>query len=294
MNFRIWGRKKTASRAVELKDISTQSWLKRGGIIDGRKFEKILLAGKRIYPDFIESKFENCVFRQLKTKGHFWGASNLWKDCVFEDLILEEVMSPQNRFENCNFKNVTIKKYSPHDTVFINCTFENLTLEAMYTRPNVRNSMIKKRIAELWDFPEIDELDKRYLTLMFRGCRFERPEFTNCLFAHMSFEDSVFTEPSGQGNRIDSIEGDNLDWVNAVQQKEGQSAYIQALRDMIDEKLGPESWSSLRLKALCESNNGKQVESIWLGDFLEGGIPSAEYDVIERITDQLNKRFPPI
>ncbi|MBO1319487.1 hypothetical protein [Acanthopleuribacter pedis] len=212
---------------------------------------------------------------------------------MFEDLVLEEMISPQNRFENCRFKNVTLKRYNPAETLFINCTFENVKLEALFVQPNRRNRMIRNRMSELWPYPEIGEMDKRRLSLMFRGCRFVKPVFTNCLLSHMSFEDTVFTEPSGQGNRMDTVEGDNLAWLKAEQARPGDDPYMEALINMIDEKLGATSWSKLRLEAFSKVNEGKALRSNWLDDLIKGGIPDNEFDVIEEIIDELATRFPP-
>lgn len=275
-------------------DISGDNWSKSRAVLAGLWFEEILLAGKRIRPDFVECTFERGVFRKLKAKQHFWGASNLWRDCVFEDLVLDEVISPQNRFENCTFKNVTLKRYNPVDTLFLNCTFENVTFEALYVQPNRRNRMIRNRMAELWPYPEIAEMDKRRVSLLFRGCRFIKPVLTNCVLAHMSFEASEFIEPEGAGNRLEGLDGEIPAWLVAQQPTAPEGTYMEALNAMIDEKLGPQSWSKLRLTAFCQTYQGKHLESDWLDDLMKGGVPPQEYDVIEAIIDELESHFPPI
>ena len=272
-------------------DLSDASWDTQGVVLSQLNFEEVILSGKWIRPDFVDCTFKGCIFRNLSSESHFWGASNLWIDCEFERLRLDDVISPQNRFIDCRFKDVYLRRYRVSETAFINCTFDRMTVEGLSVQGNTRNRAVRAHMAELWNFPEIVEMDSMNLSLLFRDCRFENPVFKYCDFRNTSFEKSTFLDPVSEASIFNGAEGVHSWWDELDGEDTPTNAYIKELRRLIIERLGPSSWSRSRLKVFFSRYEGRFIRSDWFEDLVENGIPDHEYDIVEEIMDELNRHF---
>ncbi len=278
-------------RQAGVVDLSDDSWEKYRSVLGRLHFDRIALQGKQVRPNFIDSTFSNCQFRDLSSEGNFWGACNSWKRCEFENLRLRDAISPQNRFEACRFVRAEFRRYQPAETVFVGCTFERFMVEGLRVLPNTRNKIARSRLAELWPFPELQELDLRRISLMFRDCHFEKPVFKNCRFGPTVFENCSFDSPRLEACDLNGTVG--LEEWSGIDEQEIENAYMSELTRLLELRLGKDSWSAGRLRDFLATYEGQHLESDWFEALVENGIPDDEYAVVEGIVDLLDRQFPP-
>lgn len=283
-------RKLLGVREEGILDVSGDNWNATSGVLSGIVFKRISLRDTGVRPTFVECQFDDSVFISLRTNGQFWGAMNLWMRCSFENLKLDKVISPQNRFVDCAFTNCTFRKYQPCETAFVSCVFHQLKIDGFHAKPNMRNVRLRKKLTEKWPFPELESMDNQGLSVLFKKCHFETPEFINCRFENVAFTASTFITPRISDCDLSGVVSD-LQWWSDTRTHEPDAAYKEALIDEITRRLGKDSWTFGKVKECLAKYQGKEFRIKWSRYVIDGGIPDEEYDILEQIIDSLRGRF---
>lgn len=254
-------------------------------VIRGESFDGCDLHPKKVLANFVECTFTDCRFANLRSDHTFWGASNRWTDCTFSNCVCSGLISPFNRFEDCVFANFQFTQYAPCGTTFVNTTFDSVRFTAMKAQPNFRNTTIRRQIAELWPYPEIDELDERRASVLFRECTFASPRFQRAYFDQMVFDSCKIQSPEFIGCSFAGIQNLQERWWDNVNDTNPEHQYVIEVHQKIEEILGTSS-QSFQLSEQWLTQLPGSTHADWFDYLLDNGIPDNEFDTVERLLDE--------
>lgn len=260
-------------------DISHSDWESSLAVINGVELDKVRLACRAVYPNFVNSKITDSEFSNLTTDGHFWGGGNEWQGCLFSSCLLRSVISPQNLFVDCIFKDVDFDGYVACETLFASCRFLNCKFESLRTKP--------KRSTR-WAISQMAALGS---SLQFVGCQFDQPTFSHCIFTDTAFKNSNIVDPVAKECDFTNINSDRKWWPDSAQ----SDVFVSYLNRVIAEilaQLGPNSSAAKALStykvAYVRGDNKSKDYSACL---YEGNVSDRELEVVEDIFDRLGPRF---
>lgn len=262
-----------------LADISAADWGGALVVLRGLTFRKVKLEGRGVRPNFVECHVEGSTFRRLTSHGHFWGAGNIWRNCTFDRVTMENVMSPQTRFENCRFAHLDLTQYRPCETIFSGCEFTGLRVLGMRAVDASGFS----------GFPEIAELGA---SLIFDDCTLEAPSFRNCYFNAVAFRRCRIRGPVAQACVFSGIASDDVWW---PPEAEGDPflAFLDEVLDAMRTALGEGSASHKALLAYTDDfSSGRTQSDDYSACLYDGTVPGEELDIISDVIDKIEARYP--
>lgn len=270
--------------AAGLKDISKDKWGSTLAIINGVTLERVRLANRSILPDFRGCTFLGCEFDRVRTDGHFWGASNVWKDCLFQDACLTGVVSAGNRFERCRFQRTEFLAYQAADTIYVGCIFTETSFVGLGAFVATSPS----------DHPELLALNEHLPwgskhALAFVDCRFVRCTFATSMLRHVLFADCQFTETAAATCDFTGVRSDRQWWPDSAQCNL-HHALLDALIEEAATVCGPKSVVIGKLlRARTDLRAGKSVDLT--AELYALDVPDSEVDKLEPAMNRLMQRF---
>lgn len=270
--------------AATLQDISKDKWASTPAIIKGVTLDRVRLANRSIMPDFRECTCSGCVFDRVRTDSHFWGAGNVWKECVFQDARLIEVGSPANRFERCRFLRTEFLSYMAADTVYLGCTFTETSFLGLGAYVATTTS----------GHPELLALNEHLpwgskTALGFIGCRFERCCFANSMLRNVLFAGCEMTDVTARTCDFTGVRSDRQWWPDTAQ-CDLYHALVDAMIETAAAACGPESVVAGKLQRAREDlRAGKRVDLTEVMYALD--VPDSEIEALEPAKDKLYQQF---
>jgi uncharacterized protein YjbI with pentapeptide repeats len=170
------------AQGADVIDLSDGDWNSRFDVLTRLSFEKIRLAKKKIAVDFVHCFFSACEFDMVASDGHFWGASDTWRNCLFHSVTLVSCISPMNSFFQCSFHDVALENYSPYQTLFDDCSFERSVITSF--RPKTITNQANKN----------PDISSHRSSVVFRDCRFKGVTFKESVFVGVAFENCTFDD----------------------------------------------------------------------------------------------------
>lgn len=247
----------------DVLDLSDEAWDLRLDVLTGLEFRKVHIAQKEILINFVDCSFNGCEFCAVNSDGHFWGASNNWRNCSFDSVTLAQAISPMNTFRECRFDRFRIDNYSPYQTLFADCVFRNSAFTAM--RAKTVLNLTKRN----W------ELEGHSATVVFRKCKFLATAFEGSYFSGVCFEDCDFEEVTAKACDFSGIESKQR-WWNRQESDPFQAFLLQVL-ELITTRCGKESAAHEAFEGyMLDYLNGKTAEKNFSACLYSKRVPYSE------------------
>src|SRR6476619_547588 len=123
--------------------ISLSGCLVRGIRWEGCLFPRFFACGSLI---------ESCDFRRARLEnGYFGGGENagfqqtLYRDCKFDEAVLDGMSFGTARFERCSFRDVQLRKWLSFSAEFVDCIFAGYMPEAAFLGRSPLRSAHRRR-----------------------------------------------------------------------------------------------------------------------------------------------------
>lgn len=253
--------------------------LARLDVIRGIQFEEFEVSHAEVGLNFVESRFNRCVFSDLRTDGHLWGAEDEWNDCVFEHCRLRGMVAPVNSFNRCRFEGVSIVNFKAHQTLFDGCSFLRSTIEGLRAILT-RNSQIVNR--------ELGDADAQ---ILFRDCRFEEVLFRQCYFEGAVFQRCVFVDIDARECAFEGAISDVAWW--SPQKVDPFTVFLRKALELIRAKCGRESAAYREFeKYTMDYGSGRTMNKDFSASLYNNRVPYAETQKVIKDIRKLVAAFP--
>jgi uncharacterized protein YjbI with pentapeptide repeats len=266
--------------AVGPVDLSSMDWGEQFVVIRGIQLDSVTIADSRVAANFVECKFDGCVFEEVVSDGHFSGAGNEWNSCRFKNCKLSDLIAPQSRFTSCEFDEVEIDGFRLCQTVFNDCSFQSVSIRGLTTRKIGDRSL------------QLPETVAKGASALFRNCEFNHSDFTGCKFNDVCFEDCKVAETEFKSCSFEDVISRD-EWLRNVQSSDPFITFLDAAISGIRAKLGSDCESVRALEKYKTTYVSTQSKSKDYSEVLyDGNVPDKELDVVEKILDKVSTSFP--
>jgi uncharacterized protein YjbI with pentapeptide repeats len=263
-----------------LLDISRADWANRYEVIRGLELNRVRLADTKVAVNFVECSFDQCEFSHLESESNFFGGGNTWRRCVFDNVELIDMISPQSRFIDCEFRAARIRGFRLCQTLFDTCQFANCVIDGIASRSMGDPSM------------QLPEVAKTGATALFRACGFSGTAFEGCRFDKIAFNDCQIADTEFVNCDFSEAIGKDA-WLKLVPKGDPFLAFLDALLAGIQKQLGNNSAAMRELSSYAESyRSGKTTSKDYGACLYSGRVSNQELDAIQDTLDRTEAAFP--
>jgi hypothetical protein len=203
-----------------------KEWL-RLEVLRNLEFNEFRVSNVDVGLDFISCEFSNCLFKDMRVENHFWGSSDIWQSCVFEDCQMSGMIAPMNSFRDCRFHKLRLHNFKPHQTLFTGTEFENCTIQGLRAK-TIRNKGVINT-----------DITSSHGQLLFLDCTFLNVEFRQCYFQDVVFERCKWEGTTADECCFDGVVSD-LEWWQ-TQRLDPFTGFLSDALELIRRKCGHES-----------------------------------------------------
>lgn len=281
---RLLGVNGDARKLLGLPHRGTVAWsnpedLARYEVIKGVHFDDFALSNAEIGINFVGCSFDRCAFKDLKTRGHLWGAEDRWFQCVFKRCDLRGMIAPVNSFKGCFFEEVTIEKFKPHQTLFDDCSFSHGSIQGIKVQM-ISNSQVVNR-----------EFKSGGGHLLFRNCRFDTMAFGQCYFDGVVFQRCIFEKTTASACNFDGVVSDVHWW--EMRQSDPFMVFLVNALDLIGSKCGLSSSAYREFESyLIDYGSGRTTSTDFSACLFNDRVPYEETQKFINGLRELTSRFP--
>lgn len=237
-------------------DLSGEAWGDASLVLTGLDFIRLRLADVNISPNFVNCRFEDCVFERVRSDQRFWGANDTWTRCTFRDTKLRGMIAPENRFVECNFERVKLIAFTPFSTIFDECRLQEVTFEGFKASGDTA----------------------------FRQCSLTQPVLKNCDFALTRFENCDVRGPSIENSTFaGAISTPTEWWCPGDSTPDPFRRLVLDVLDLVRTQLGENHQLVQRVQAFLARYDAKQATNLELGETIfQPDIPPRDLRRIEK------------
>ena len=178
-----------------------------------------------------------------------------------------------------------MKSYCPCETAFVECSFADCIFECLKPVPNMRNRTIRQQVAARWPYPEIDELDERRASVLFRQSSLRRVAFVKARFRGVWMDDTAVLQPTLRGCDFDGIQIEKR-WWEDHDQEDPMVYYLKEVVLSLSE-VRPGSPTVVRLGRIIDQLAETGSPTDWLGALEQDFLPEEDFDALDEITQRI-------
>ena len=202
------------------RDLSSPDWASSSVVLSNLAISGGQLRSTQVRPRFVNSRFEGCLFEDLRIDNALFGAGDEWQGCKFIQVSISRPTITRNRFVFCHVQNSTWAGARANETVFESCVFVGTSFVGFSVVAGKRARFIR--------------------------CRFESVSFEQCRFRGVAFEECTFESPVVQSCDFEGATG-KPQWWRPEQSTDAFLGWLDELLRFVGGRLGTHSAAYVEL-----------------------------------------------